>query len=206
MNNICTNINDNPWGYVVKNNILGFLSGPLSQWFGGYANQNYPFKMSVSDCTSIYHGDGYIRFLDRYDQPHNEYFITFNTAEQAMMFGKAILFQDFDIADKILETKDPRIQKQLGRAIKNYVEEEWAEIRLDWVTQLNCAKFSQHEDLKNFLVNTCKNYILCEASPVDRIWGIGYTTKDEETFNVTSWKGQNLLGRALMRVREKLSI
>jgi ribA/ribD-fused uncharacterized protein len=210
MKTIPTNINDNPWGYVLKNNILGFYRGPLSQWYGSYENQSAPFTIDLDASISVYpFGIDYFnntqRFFDYYDTLDKPYELKFNTAEQAMMFGKAILFHDYDTADKLLETSDAKTQKELGRQVKNYNDELWSKRRLRWVTKVNYHKFEQNPELKNFLVNTYKNYILVEASPVDCVWGCGSSTKDEETFNVDAWKGQNLLGKALMRVRDQLS-
>jgi ribA/ribD-fused uncharacterized protein len=210
MKTIPTNINDNPWGYVLKNNILAFYTGPFSQWFGSFKNQSAPFTINLDQCVAVYpfETDYYFidtqRFFDYYDTPDKPYELKFNTAEQAMMFGKAILFHDYETADQILLTSDAKTQKELGRQVKNYNDELWPKRRLKWVTKVNYQKFKQNPELKDFLVNTCKNYILVEASPYDRIWGIGTSTKDEDTFNVDAWNGQNLLGKALMRVRDML--
>jgi len=209
MNNIPNNINDNPWGYVLKNNVLGFYTGIFSQWYGSYKNQSAPFTIHLDEFTRLYlFGEDYYadvqKFFDYYDQPDKPIQLSFTTAEQAMMFGKAVLFHDYETADKLLKTNDAKTQKELGRAVKNYDDKIWSKQRLRWVTKVNYHKFSQNPELKNFLVNTCKNYILVEASK-DLIWGCGSLLYDDCTFNVDAWTGQNLLGQALTNVREQLS-
>lgn len=209
MKTIPNNINDNPWGYVLKNNVLAFYTGILSQWYGSFKNQSAPFTIDLDQCATVFpFGTDYFintqKFFDYYDHPDKPYELNFNTAEQAMMFGKAILFHDYETADEILKTSDAKTQKELGRKVKNYNDELWSKRRLQWVTKVNYHKFDQNPELKDFLVNTCKNYILCEASPVDRVWGTGSTVDDYRTFDVNLWNGQNLLGKALMRVRDML--
>jgi ribA/ribD-fused uncharacterized protein len=209
MKTIPSNINDNPWGYVLKNNILAFYTGPFSQWYGSYKNQSAPFNIHLDEFTRLYFfGKDYYndvqKFFDYYDQPDKPIQLNFNTAEQAMMFGKAVLFHDYETADKVLTSSDAKTQKELGRQVKNYNDELWSKRRLQWVTKVNHHKFQQNPELKDFLVNTCKNYILVEASPYDRVWGTGSTVDDWRTFDVDLWNGQNLLGKALMRVRDML--
>ncbi len=128
----------------------------------------------------------------------------FNCAEQAMMFSKAFMFGDNEVADKILKTKKPGEQKALGRAVRNYNEEQWAEKR-EWVVdEILYQKFTQNEDLKNILLET-GDRIIVEASPYDKVWGIAMgVDKYPEILDQNNWKGQNLLGKCLMRVREKI--
>lgn len=210
MTNICENLDNNPWGYVVKNNILLFTKGPLSQWWGAFKGQNHPFTMSLDTLSSIYEtfDDPFNwvsisqPFIEQYSKKYKNNEIVFNTAEQAMMFGKAILFDDFDTADKILKEKHPKIQKELGRSVKNFKEDMWNEVKLTWVSLVNKHKFSQHEDLMLFLKQTCKNYILAESAYWDKNWGIGLSYDDPKAWNVNTWEGENLLGKSLMRVRD----
>ena len=93
--------------------------------------------------------------------------------------------------------------KKLGRLVKNYNDEVWIEKRFHIVVEGNLAKFSQNEDLRNFLLNT-DDKILVEASPKDTIWGIGFDEFAPEAMNPSLWNGENLLGFALMEVRDKL--
>jgi len=91
----------------------------------------------------------------------------------------------------------------MGRRVRDFEPNIWAEHCFDIVCEGNFYKFSQHSDLKSFLLNT-KDRVLVEASPVDRIWGIGMAQDHEHAENPRLWKGSNLLGFALMEVREQL--
>ncbi len=128
---------------------------------------------------------------------------TYQNAEQFMMAQKAKLFEDDEIFEKILKAENPKKVKALGRLVKNYNEEMWLERRFEIVVQGNLAKFSQNLDLKQFLLNTSDSVIV-EASPVDKIWGIGLATEDENAERPLLWNGLNLLGFALMDVRKQL--
>lgn len=128
----------------------------------------------------------------------------YKTAEHYMMAQKAKLFQDGEIFQKILQTETPDQAKALGRKVQNYDEELWKTKRFDIVVQGNLAKFSQHKDLKDFLLST-KNKVLVEASPVDRVWGIGLPADHADAMNPEVWQGLNLLGFALMEVRKQLA-
>lgn len=127
--------------------------------------------------------------------------ITFTRGEQYMMYRKAMLFNDISIAADILKTDNPAEHKRLGRLVKNYNETIWSEHRVDIVVEGLIEKFKQNDKLKQVLLST-GNTIIAEASPVDKIWGIGLTEDDPLAQNINSWKGQNLLGIALMRVRD----
>ena len=119
----------------------------------------------------------------------------FNTAEQFMFFHKAKLFNDLNIMEEIMKTKDPKKQKALGRKVKNFSEEKWNEYKLDIVTLGNFYKFSQNEEALKEMFRYEQSFV--EASPVDNIWGIGLHWNDPLAENKKTWKGQNLLGKAL---------
>lgn len=127
----------------------------------------------------------------------------YKTAEHWMMAEKARIFNDEEIRQKILTVHHPHEAKQLGRAVKNFNPAIWDAHKFEIVVKGNYHKFYQHETLKLFLLNT-KNRILVEASPRDKIWGIGMSENDEKVRNPNLWKGQNLLGFALMQVRDRL--
>ena len=127
----------------------------------------------------------------------------FLTAEHYMMAQKAQLFHDDEIFDQILKVKHPNEAKQLGRKVQNYDEQVWKEKRFNIVLQANLAKFSQHLELRDFLIAT-HDHILVEASPVDSIWGVGMAQDHVDIQNPEKWKGLNLLGFALMQVRAQL--
>lgn len=130
--------------------------------------------------------------------------ITYPSAEHYMMAEKARLFNDTETLQKILSTKSPAEAKQLGRRIKYFVQETWDNNCFDIVVAGNYAKFSQNRSFGEFLKSTGKRVIV-EASPNDRIWGIGLTEDDPRAQNPILWEGSNFLGFALMVVRKKLS-
>jgi len=134
--------------------------------------------------------------------PGNHIYI-FNCAEQAMMYRKALLFNDEDAAERVLLTKDPRDQKAIGRTIKNYNDQTWNLFKFDIVRENNFLKFSQNPGWKELLIYT-DGYELVEASPYDKIWGIGLGEDNPHTLDKTKWNGQNLLGKAIMEAREDI--
>ena len=129
--------------------------------------------------------------------------VLYNCAEQYMMASKALCFGDEESYRKILLEKDPQNIKGLGRKIKDYSDEIWDRHKYDVVKRANIAKFFQNKDLKEFLLAT-GDAILVEASPYDKIWGIGMKENDKDVLNPSLWKGSNLLGFALMEVRDIL--
>lgn len=130
--------------------------------------------------------------------------IRFSSMEQYMMYQKAVLFQDADTAEEILKTSNVGKIKGLGRSVENYVDAVWNGMRQIVVYEGLLEKFQQNEELKQKLLAT-KNHMLAECAVQDKIWGIGLSMKDERRFDLNEWQGQNLLGFALMRVREKLN-
>lgn len=130
--------------------------------------------------------------------------LVYNCAEQYMMYQKAILFNDIESANKIMNSSNPREHKNIGRLVKGYDQEIWDNHKLIFVCDGNILKFSQHQDLKNKLINTTPK-ILVEASPTDCIWGVGLSENDDKIIDEINWRGKNLLGKALMFVREVLN-
>lgn len=129
--------------------------------------------------------------------------VAFSSMEQFMMYRKAICFGDEAVAAQILSTSDVAKIKSLGRQVSNYDESMWNGIRQIVVYEGLLAKFSQNEELKAKLKAT-GNAVLAECAVKDRIWGIGLSMKDPDRLNKAKWNGQNLLGYALMMVRERL--
>lgn len=128
--------------------------------------------------------------------------IIYPTAEHFMMAGKARLFNDNETLEEILKSKVPAEAKKLGRKVKNFNDEIWKENRSKIVIEGNYHKFSDSE-YKAFLLGT-GNKIIVEASPMDTIWGIGLSQNSDKTYNPNTWRGLNLLGFALMEVRDRL--
>ena len=116
---------------------------------------------------------------------------------------KAKVFGDEEVRNQILTETDQMTIKKLGRLVKNYDDSVWTERRFQIVVDGNLAKFSQNDDLRRFLLGT-GNKIIVEASPKDRIWGIGFDEFAPEATNPALWNGENLLGFALMEVRDRL--
>ncbi len=129
--------------------------------------------------------------------------ILYKTAEHYMMAGKARLFNDMDVFEKIVKKESPKDVKDLGRQIQNFDPKIWDEHKYNIVRQGNLLKFSQDEKLRSFLIQT-KDKVLVEASPVDAIWGIGLKDDHPDALNPAAWRGENLLGFALMEVRNLL--
>lgn len=129
--------------------------------------------------------------------------IQYLTSEHYMMAEKARLFKDYRIESEILNTKSPAIAKSLGRKVKNFDYYTWLKYCLDVVITGNLAKFSQNPKLAKYLLST-EQKILVEASPYDKLWGIGLSENSSGVDNPLNWQGRNFLGFALMEVRKKL--
>ena len=129
---------------------------------------------------------------------------SYPTAEHWMMAGKARLFGDEAGLAAVLAAGSPDAAKSAGRRVRGFDEQRWAAARYDIVVEGNLAKFDQHPDLRRFLVQTGRR-VLVEASPYDRIWGIGLSPTNEKVHRPATWPGRNLLGFALMEVRERLA-
>ncbi len=127
--------------------------------------------------------------------------IEYNCAEQYMMSEKAKLFNDQEIYQLILKDNVQAKIKKLGRQVKNFNKEIWDKNKENIVVNGNVLKFSQNEDLKDFLIET-GDKILVEASKTDTIWGIGLMERDPDSKFPSKWRGQNLLGFSLMHVRD----
>lgn len=125
------------------------------------------------------------------------------TAEHWMMAEKARLFGDEEALARVLAAHGPAEAKALGREVRDYVDARWAGARGDAVVRGNVAKFAQNPKLAAFLLGTGER-VLAEASPRDVIWGIGLGAANPKAQAPATWRGQNLLGFALMEAREAL--
>jgi ribA/ribD-fused uncharacterized protein len=128
---------------------------------------------------------------------------TYRTAEHWMMAEKARLFDDAAAARAAIDADHPAEAKKAGRLVRGFDDATWNAHRVDIVVRGNVAKFGQHADLRAYLLGTGER-VLVEASPRDRIWGIGLAASHEDATDPSRWRGANLLGFALMRARDLL--
>jgi ribA/ribD-fused uncharacterized protein len=159
-------------GHFENDDYVFFWGGPFSNWYES------KYELTVDEDT-----------------------IEFNCSEQQYMAAKALCFNDAESYNKIMESDDPRVQKAIGQKVKNYDDSVWAAARYDAMLLSVYLKFSQNKDLQKILLDT-GNKILCEASPFDIVWGIGMGADHPDILDQSKWKGQNLLGEALMEIRE----
>lgn len=131
--------------------------------------------------------------------------ISYQSAEQYMMYHKAVMFDDAKAAHAILwEETDPKRQKMWGRRVKGFDEKLWNEKAEEIVFRGNLAKFSSSEEMRNALLSTRKA-ILAELNGHDKIWATGLSSaRDHRAQRPSKWPGQNKLGRVLERVRDVL--
>lgn len=129
--------------------------------------------------------------------------VEFSSAEQYMMYSKAMLFGDRFTANKILNTSDNARIKQLGREVKPFNPKIWDSKCQEIMVRGLYEKFNQNIKIKEQLLST-GDTVLAECSPYDRIWGIGLSLDDSKRFYTEHWLGKNYLGNVLMEVREKL--
>lgn len=124
-------------------------------------------------------------------------------AEQFMMAEKAMLFGDEAMRRKILATDQPKAMKAFGQKVQNFEQSLWDQLKATIVLQGNYYKFAQNPQMRDFLLAT-GDKLLIEASPLDRIWGVGLAEDNPNILNPATWRGQNLLGFVLMEVRDEL--
>jgi ribA/ribD-fused uncharacterized protein len=139
-----------------------------------------------------------------WQQPFTVDGVEYGSAEHWMMAGKARLFGDDDALGRILAAEHPALVKKLGQGVRDFDDETWKANRFEIVVAGNRAKFGSDPDLASYLVGT-GDRVLVEASPLDRIWGIGLAEDDPRASDPARWQGLNLLGKALMEVRAALA-
>ena len=129
--------------------------------------------------------------------------MSFKSSEQAFMWCKAIHFNDTKIAEEILVSPTPKKAKELGRLVKNFNEQEWNKVRLQYMVDVLVCKFGQNSSLKKTLLNTGSRKFV-EGSPIDSLWGVGIHWQNSDCLDPSKWKGKNLLGKALDQTKEIL--
>ena len=156
--------------------------------------KTYAYFWSVKDKD-------YGCFSQWYPAEFEEDGVVFSCTEQYMMAKKALLFKDQPSYNKIIAENDPKKMKALGRKVKNFHPDTWAKDRYSIVLCANMLKFGYDTDLLDILRST-GDAVIAEASPYDKIWGIGVRKKKGLT--ESGWKGLNLLGKALEEVRDSI--
>ena len=127
----------------------------------------------------------------------------FTQAEQYMMFKKAELFGDEEMARRIMGTDSPRDQKAFGKLVAGFNKDTWEAVARDIVFRGNMAKFTQNPDLRDYILETGDD-IIVEASPYDVIWGIGLAEDNPLALDQSNWRGKNWLGDVCMAVRDAI--
>ena len=159
---------------------------------------------SETDAIFFYRvGDAYGAFSNWAPTPFTVDGVSFSTAEQYIMYRKCLTFGDTVTAEKLLSSDSPKEQKALGREAAGYIDSVWAGIRQTVAIRGLYAKFSQDAELKRLLLGT-GDAVLVECTSNDRIWACGLDRDDDDRLSADRWKGQNILGFALMEVRNML--
>ncbi|NLR74572.1 NADAR family protein [Leeia aquatica] len=130
---------------------------------------------------------------------------TFRNGEAGMMYQKARLFGDQAIMQRILDNQDPRTVRDLGRKVEGFDERVWTAQREQLVFEVCLAKFRSNPQLQVEMLASGDRQLV-EASPYDRIWGIGLAPDNPLAQQPRHWRGLNLLGQTLMRVRDVLRV
>lgn len=183
----------NPEQITLKDlNVYGFCS---------HKPERYPKDRQWFSCFSNWYRSVFDVKVENINT--NSGIITFNCVEQYLMWSKACLFKDEETAKKIMATDDPAEMKELGRHVKGYIDKDWVAARYNIVLRGIRAKFTQIPEIQAHLMKTDEK-LLAEAAHYDCVWGIGLRPTDPNIQDQTKWKGQNLLGKALMEVRHEL--
>jgi len=130
--------------------------------------------------------------------------VHYATAEHYMMYHKARVFGDEAAMAMIANSTDPSYAKRMGRKVAGFDPHVWDEHKIDIVLKGSMLKYASNERLKNILLDT-GDTVLVEASPYDKIWGIGLAEGATDSYDATRWRGQNLLGFCLMEARNRLA-
>ncbi|MEV5611649.1 NADAR family protein [Streptomyces sp. NPDC052225] len=130
--------------------------------------------------------------------------VEYATAEHWMMAGKARLFGDAEAERRAIAAGHPSQAKKAGRMVRGFDDAVWERERFAVVVEGSVHKFASDPALREYLLNT-GDRVLVEASPVDRVWGIGLAADDAAAEDPRKWRGPNLLGFALMEARARLA-
>lgn len=167
-------------------------------------NQNQDFIYAPSEDSKFnFFWETSSPFSQWAKYPFKEDKIIFPTTEHYMMYHKAMLFEDRSSAAQIMLTSSPKKVKSIGRSIKHFNEDKWKKYREKIVFSGNYLKFSQNKKIKDILLST-GDEVIVEASPYDKVWGIGLRSTSPHASHPREWRGLNLLGKCLMKVRHTL--
>lgn len=173
-------------------------SGPYglySQWYASKFKFDSKIREALPDeITSLSLFTDHPELIESFEG-------TYNCAEQFMMLGKALLFEDEYIANQIRNEHSPARQKKLGRTVSGFDDDIWMQYATDIVTLGSYLKFTQYWQRKQSILDS-GDAVLIEGSPMDKIWGVGLWYDNSKIADPKNWKGQNLLGKCLMRARE----
>ncbi|MEV4949180.1 NADAR family protein [Streptomyces sp. NPDC053755] len=167
-------------------------SGERVKWLHFWGHRPRPDGALSASCLSQW-----------WESPFEVAGVRYATAEHWMMAEKARLFGDADAERAALAASSPAEAKKAGRLVRGFDGEVWERERFGIVVEGSVHKFSSDERLRWFLLGT-RGRVLVEASPMDRIWGIGLAADDARATDPSRWRGLNLLGFALMEARERL--
>jgi ribA/ribD-fused uncharacterized protein len=169
--------------------------------------------MNITECYDTYKQRGFTFFWGKNKEGGVEIFsqwhpsvihyngLEFPTAEHYMMYHKANLFQDYNSAEAIIKAASPKEAKVIGRNIQNFDQEIWDNNKYNIVKMGNLLKLTQHPDFLKTLLSTGTS-ILVEASPYDKIWGVGLPASDPRIVDPHQWLGENLLGFVLTDIKD----
>jgi ribA/ribD-fused uncharacterized protein len=191
---------------------MAFLTSP-------FVEEHYDQKYTMEDLIKTYNSKKRLHYIffwqtDKgalspgcFSQWQRSYFVAdnnrYNCAEQYMMGRKALIFNDLETFDKIVSANHPKQIKSLGREVRNFNATLWDNVKYSVVLNGNFYKFTQNDEMLKILIST-GDKIIVEASPLDKIWGVGLSEENSIIENPNDWKGKNLLGFALMEVRDEL--
>lgn len=156
--------------------------------------------MNITDDFVLFWGTVFSNFATTpYVSPDGKKFFC---TEQEFMYRKACLFDDYEIAERILKASTPKECKALGRKVRNFDNTIWDEVRYDVMYNACKSKFTQDKTAHDALMSyPGKEFV--EASPYDRIWGIGLGEYDPKALDKKTWRGRNLLGKVLTQIRDE---
>ena len=162
--------------------------------------------MSITDDYIFFYKDWLSNFQKTkfWPDPKESPMMYFTSTEQAFMYAKAMFFNDYEIANLILNTDNPSRCRQLGRYVHGYDDKKWDKVRYEIFYKYNLMKYTQDKKLQKMLLDPkFDDKVFVEASPIDNIWGIGIAENNDPEYKEHIW-GKNLLGKILTNIRTRI--